>query len=500
LFFVSQRATTNSTVAKDSTSQVLLNYLSSKEEAAMMPHPSMDPKLYYDSRTETAGYPKPTARHPVPLRNPDSLYDFALSVAATRGGFPAVAAVGGGENLFAPRPVVPSLVGEGLPSAPMCNDHYKGLGMQEILEIADDFLWADEDPLMTAKVHDISANSGPRAPTSAALVTPLKTPTASRASSPCPIPFCTPEHNKTSPPVVRREVAVRSVTAICVPSSSSKSVHPPLVCQGLSPSIVSLDSPTPSVVTLHSPSRQSMKKRRRAHHGAVVEEYSSSIASMSSEDEADDDDDDDDDDNDADEFAGDDGDRGGDGLGDSAHGSDSSQASNECRVRPYQACQWTVKFHELCQYRQRHGNCLVPHNYKPNMLLARWVKRQRYQYKLFKEGKASTMTEDRAAALNAVGFVWDSQETAWEERLMELTEFRGAQGHCNVPCTYRINPPLAAWVKCQRRQYKLYRNGKPSNITAPRIQQLENLGFEWEPRANKRLRVAQTRNARRKTK
>jgi hypothetical protein len=177
-------------------------------------------------------------------------------------------------------------------------------------------------------------------------------------------------------------------------------------------------------------------------------------------------------------------------LGNSEHGSNSSQGSNEIRLRPYQAGQWSSKFKELCQYREENGNCLVPHNYQPNLLLARWVKRQRYQYKLHKEGKSSTMTEERIAALIDVGFVWDSQGSAWEDRLVELKDFCDAHGHCNVPCTYKVNPPLAAWVKCQRRQYKLYRNGSPSNITAPRIQQLEDLGFEWEPRIAKRKEKA----------
>lgn len=454
----------------------------------MMPYPCMDPKLYYVSRTEDVAYPKAPGRQHLPVRHPESLYSIALSAATTHRGFPAVAAMGGGSLSYAPTTPAP-LVGESFQSAPTNDLHeYKCLGIKEILDIADDFLWADEDPLMTAKVHDISATASPNAPSDAAPASPMKTPPASRTSTPAP--FCTPDLKAF--PVALHEDAGKSLTAISsIPSLSSRSVAPPLVREG-PPSVVSLDSPAPSVVTLHSPSCLSKRRRRQEDDGVIDDEDSSSIASMSSEDE--------DGDNEADEFAGDYADGVGDALDDSEHGSNASQVSSGCRVRPYQAGQWTVKFHELFQYRQRHGNCLVPHNYKPNMLLARWVKRQRYQYKLFKEGKASTMTEERAAALNAIGFVWDSQETAWEERLVELKEFRAVHGHCNVPCTYRIKPPLAAWVKCQRRQYKLYRNGKPSNITAPRIQQLENLGFEWEPRANKASRVDQTRNVRRKTK
>lgn len=156
------------------------------------------------------------------------------------------------------------------------------------------------------------------------------------------------------------------------------------------------------------------------------------------------------------------------------------------RFRPYQAGQWSEKFTELCEYRTRFGHCLVPHTHTENLPLARWVKRQRYQYKLMQEGKPSTMTEERVKALEEIGFIWDSQGAAWQERLGELTEFRKSFGHTNVPSNYSENCQLATWVKCQRRQYKLYCQGKPSNMTADRVKQLENLGFEWELRTYKR--------------
>lgn len=159
------------------------------------------------------------------------------------------------------------------------------------------------------------------------------------------------------------------------------------------------------------------------------------------------------------------------------------------RFRPYQACQWSEKFEELCLYRKANGHCLVPHTYRENLPLARWVKRQRYQYKLMKEGKPSTMTEDRVKDLEDIGFVWDSQGAAWSERLEELRAYQRNFGHCNVPSNYSVNPQLATWVKCQRRQYKLYHDSKPSNMTANRIQELEVLGFEWELRTYKKARI-----------
>lgn len=161
----------------------------------------------------------------------------------------------------------------------------------------------------------------------------------------------------------------------------------------------------------------------------------------------------------------------------------------ERRFRPYQAGQWNEKFEELCVYRHKMGHCLVPHTFGENLPLARWVKRQRYQYKLMVEGKQSTMTEDRVTALDEIGFIWDSQGAAWSERVNELADFRKIYMHCNVPSNYSENSQLATWVKCQRRQYKLHAEGKASNMTTLRISELESLGFEWELRSYKKART-----------
>ena len=161
----------------------------------------------------------------------------------------------------------------------------------------------------------------------------------------------------------------------------------------------------------------------------------------------------------------------------------------ERRFRPYQAGQWSEKFVELCQFKEATGHCLVPHTYQENLALARWVKRQRYQYKLMLENKATTMTPERVKALSEIGFVWDSQGAAWGDRLGELQQFRQHYKHCNVPSNFIDNPRLATWIKCQRRQYKLYKENKPSNMTPQRIQHLESLGFEWGLRSHKKQRV-----------
>ena len=162
------------------------------------------------------------------------------------------------------------------------------------------------------------------------------------------------------------------------------------------------------------------------------------------------------------------------------------------RFKPFHEEKWNTRLKELLQYRQEYGDCLVPHTFNPNPQLARWVKRQRRQYKLMLEGRQSTMSPDRLEILNEANFVWDSHEAAWQEKLNELNQYRKERGNCLVPSNYKMNPQLATWVKCQRRQYKLYWIGRPSAMTPDRITRLEKMGFEWEIRSSGQAGVARS--------
>ena len=67
----------------------------------------------------------------------------------------------------------------------------------------------------------------------------------------------------------------------------------------------------------------------------------------------------------------------------------------------------------------------------------------------------------------------------WEERVLELMQFRLRKHHCAVPAKWKPNPDIAAWVWRQRVQYRRYRHGQPSVLTAHRICMLADLGFEF---------------------
>jgi hypothetical protein len=134
---------------------------------------------------------------------------------------------------------------------------------------------------------------------------------------------------------------------------------------------------------------------------------------------------------------------------------------------------------ELADYRKIHGHCNVPYNYSENTQLANWAKEQRTQHRFYQEGKISAMTTSRIKELESLGFEWGIQGAAWEDRLSELVDYRKLHGHCNVPQNYNENSKLAQWVKTQRKEYMLNLKGKISQMSLPRTQALESLGFEW---------------------
>jgi hypothetical protein len=158
------------------------------------------------------------------------------------------------------------------------------------------------------------------------------------------------------------------------------------------------------------------------------------------------------------------------------------------KFREFQSYEWTRNFYQLCEYRRKHGHTMVPHNCPENPSLGRWVKRQRYQYKLWRSGSTttSTMTAERAEALASIDFVWDQHSASWWDSLQELRQFKAAHGHCKVPVQSTHYAKLATWIKCQRRQYKLFRDGRPSYMNEQRIAELEKVGLKWEIRGAKK--------------
>lgn len=149
------------------------------------------------------------------------------------------------------------------------------------------------------------------------------------------------------------------------------------------------------------------------------------------------------------------------------------------RFNHHQNLLWIEQFKQILKFKEVFGHCCVPITFTENQVLARWVKRQRYQYKRYQKGKPSIINASRFQMLNSIGFTWNAHSVAWQEKFNELAAFKEARGNCNISSFDRKFVQLSTWAKCQRRQYKLYISGQPSNITIDRIEALKSLGFSW---------------------
>jgi len=67
----------------------------------------------------------------------------------------------------------------------------------------------------------------------------------------------------------------------------------------------------------------------------------------------------------------------------------------------------------------------------------------------------------------------------WMIRYHELIEYKRREGHCNVP---QREKRLGCWVSTQRTQYKLLLEGRQSQMNQERIDMLNALDFNWDPR------------------
>jgi Helicase associated domain len=68
---------------------------------------------------------------------------------------------------------------------------------------------------------------------------------------------------------------------------------------------------------------------------------------------------------------------------------------------------WEIKYRELKEYSERHGNCNVPTKYSQNPALGRWVSTQRSEFKKFQQGRSKHMSREKVDKLTAIGFKWE---------------------------------------------------------------------------------------------
>ena len=137
---------------------------------------------------------------------------------------------------------------------------------------------------------------------------------------------------------------------------------------------------------------------------------------------------------------------------------------------------WSIKYFMLKQYKEEHGDCMVPFKFPQ---LGNWVNDQK---KAFKNKK---LRQERIDKLNKIGFYWGKghpKPPTWDDYYQELKAHYKDFGECNV----FVDPDpaqrsaLATWVVTQRQQGKRLRNLMPSSLSREQYKLLEEVSFPWK--------------------
>jgi superfamily II DNA or RNA helicase len=126
---------------------------------------------------------------------------------------------------------------------------------------------------------------------------------------------------------------------------------------------------------------------------------------------------------------------------------------------------WEEGYAALTAFKAREGHCRVPAVHTEGTLkLGQWVSVKRVH--------RDDLPAERIQQLNALGFVWDVLESAWEDGFAALTAFEAREGHCRVPAVHTEGTfKLGQWVRGRRVRRDI--------MPADRKRQLDEFGFVW---------------------
>ena len=145
---------------------------------------------------------------------------------------------------------------------------------------------------------------------------------------------------------------------------------------------------------------------------------------------------------------------------------------------------WERNFAEAKRFYETHGHLLVSVTDQPvnGVALGRWLAQLRFYRK---SGiQSAYMTEDRIAALDAIGMVWDVPDYLWEQNYSAALCYYRVNGHLNVPADY-VDPNgirLGSWLNYVRAARK--GENRSAQISSEQIARLDALGMNWAGKHN----------------
>ncbi len=73
--------------------------------------------------------------------------------------------------------------------------------------------------------------------------------------------------------------------------------------------------------------------------------------------------------------------------------------------------------------------------------------------------KKGTLSKERIARLDAIGFDFDPFTTQWEEKYLSLVAFKNKHDHCNVPKKWKAQELLEFFHLMAHGSWRVFVNG-----------------------------------------
>ena len=127
---------------------------------------------------------------------------------------------------------------------------------------------------------------------------------------------------------------------------------------------------------------------------------------------------------------------------------------------------WETKFAALERFKQREGHaCPGTEHQEDGLNLGNWIMHQR--------AAKDTLSPERIARLDKLGFSWDPLAEDWETHFAALEKFRQREGNVRPKQGHQEDGlNLGWWVVTQRR--------RKNKLLPDRIARLDQLGFVWK--------------------
>ena len=146
---------------------------------------------------------------------------------------------------------------------------------------------------------------------------------------------------------------------------------------------------------------------------------------------------------------------------------------------------WNTMFFELLLYRAEHGDMKVRAKEDAKYRrLYEWIVIQRKDFKAFQDDpETSPLLESQIIVLDSLQFPWNTRgEDHWNLNFECLKKFFKDHNHTMVSRSDQDHQKLSMWVVDQRRQMKLWKEGKQTTMTKERQKMLDDLDFTWQIR------------------